>query len=430
MGVLNSASIISAQLEKVDKKLPLFFERKGPFYAQIGKKKGIVVSKKEMRIPAEMRPNGDFGQYDPDGGSFGRGGGPLWDDMTITVQHFKKVIEWTELADIGSDSSEKSVVQAVQRALSVAFDDFRKGLDAVAMTDGRGILGTITSVSTAGSVDTYTMTTDGFGAKLVVPGQKIMVVNFSSPTWTVRVGATSASKHIEVDSVDYANKTIKMKECVTSSGAGDYLVLAGAITSTGTTAPASVYGVPYHHSAASTGYWLGLDRATFPEIRCNNVDASSGSLALAHARLLVNRIMDRVGQGAVPQLQAWMHMCQKHAYEDMAQNIMQLNKAASSEGVNLYYGDNMQLAGAPVNIHPSWDKTRIDFVDLNNWGRVEMQPIKFHSQEGRRLFEVRDVTDGSVTTYTQSIVKGSMNFFTYNPATCGCISSLAVMSGY
>jgi hypothetical protein len=429
MGVLNNASVISAQIEKVDKKLPVFFDRKGPFYAELGKKTGIKVSNKEMRIPAEMRPNGSFGLYNPDGGSFGRGGGPVWDDMTITIKHFKKLIEWTELAEMGTDDSEKSVVKAVQDALSKAFDDFRKGLDSVVMTDGRGILATITSVSTAGSVDTYTLTTDGFGAKLVVPGQKIHVIGFSTPTWTKRVGATSASASLEIDSVDYVNKTFTLKECVTGSTAGDYIVLENAMAATGTTAPAATYGVPYFHSSASTGYYLGLDRATYPELRCNQVDASSGALSVAHARLLVNRIFDRKGEVA-GKLQAWMHMCQQHQYEDMAQNIMQINKAATAEGINLFFGNNMQLAGCPVKIHASWDKTRIDFVNLDSWGRVEMAPVRFHKSGSNTVFEVRDVTDGGLTTYLQSIVKASMNFLCYNPTECGYISGLATMTGY
>ena len=429
MAVLSNTTVISTEIEKVDKKLPTFFEREGPFYAKIAKKKGIPVSNKSMRIPAEIRPHGSFGQYDPDGGSLGRGGGPLWKDMTIAVKHFRKVIEWTHLADIGTDSSEKAVVQVVQKALATAFDDYRKGLDNSAMTDGRGILGTITSVDTTGSVDTYTMNTDGFGAKLMVPGQKVGVVLFSTPNYTCRVGGTSAKIYNEIASIDYPNKLVKMGENITTATAGDWLVQENAIAGSGTTAPSSVYGVPYHHSDASTGTWLGMDRALYPEIRCNRVTAS-GALSLTHARLAINKIFDRVGQSATPKLEAWMHMCQRHAYENMAQDIMRIDKTASEEGVNLYFGNNLQLAGCPVNIHPSWDKTRIDFVDLNNWGRVEMEPVKFFEQEGRRLFEVHDTTDGGLTTYTQSIVIGSMNFFTYNPATCAYISGLTVMSGY
>ena len=48
------------------------------------------------------------------------------------------------------------------------------------------------------------------------------------------------------------------------------------IVTDGITAPASLpglFGVPYHHSNASTGTWLGFCRSITPEISANRVNA-------------------------------------------------------------------------------------------------------------------------------------------------------------
>jgi hypothetical protein len=75
-----------------------------------------------------------------------------------------------------------------------------------------------------------------------------------------------------------------------------------------------LFGLPYHHSNASTGTWLGFNRATTPEIRANRVNAAGG-LALPFARLAINKIGDRIGMDTQIQVEAWMHPAQKQAYE-------------------------------------------------------------------------------------------------------------------
>ena len=58
-----------------------------------------------------------------------------------------------------------------------------------------------------------------------------------------------------------------------------------------------LYGVPYHHSNASTGTWLGFSRSTTPEIRANRVNAGGQALTLPLPRLAMNKIGNRTGNG-------------------------------------------------------------------------------------------------------------------------------------
>ena len=54
----------------------------------------------------------------------------------------------------------------------------------------------------------------------------------------------------------------------------------------------------------------------------------------------------------------------------------------------------MQLAGAPVTPSYNWDKTRIDFVVDEVWGRGEILPIGFYTTDGRKIFEIRGPSGG------------------------------------
>ena len=42
-----------------------------------------------------------------------------------------------------------------------------------------------------------------------------------------------------------------------------------------------------------------------------------------------------------------------------------------------------------VKPHFSWDKTRIDFIVDEVWGRAEILPIGFYTTDGRKIFEIR-----------------------------------------
>jgi hypothetical protein len=242
---------------------------------------------------------------------------------------------------------------------------------------------------------------------------------------TPSAGAALVGTAAQIDLVDPGTKTFRLKGAATSPIAGDRIVIEGLAGAN----PVALLGVPYHHNNASTGTWLGLDRAQFPEIRSNRV-AASGPLALAHARLALNRIGDRIGLDNGTKVQAWMHPCQVQAYEELGQLAQVVNRdgGGKSQALDLYF-DVQQLAGAPIRRSYSWDKTRIDFIVNEVWGRAEMNPPGFYEEEGRRLFELRGPS-GGVETATIFYIVASFNTFVNNPAATSYIDSLSVPAGY
>jgi hypothetical protein len=327
----------------------------------------------------------------------------------------KHALEWTKLVEWATDDRRKAVINAFQRTLASAMPEFRRQVDSQCMTAGDGVLATITTVTTGGGNDTYACTTDGFGVRLLRYDQPYSVYNAAL---SVLRGTSN------VNLIDYPNKTVR-GALIAATVATDRIVVAGPTT----TPPVWLNGVPYHHNNASVGSWLGLDRATNPEVRANRVTALSG-FSLPFARLALNKIGDRVGLDNKYKCDAWMHPCQQQAYEETGQLVSVIQKQAKEEGLNMYFNDNMQMAGAPVRVSYSWDRTRIDFIHKKLWKRAELHAPGFYkASDGRKMFEIRGAS-GGVAAADITYLCCSFNIYLANPAVGSYISDLSVPTGY
>lgn len=415
MAVVES-NVTALELERVLPKIATVFERDDMFYANIKKRNVEVISQRLMRVPLELRPGGSFQYFNPNGGDLGRGGGPQWDKATLNSVFVSENIEYTKLTQWATDNDRKAITQAVRKLTATALDELRRQIDGQLMQDGTGNVGTITVVSTTGGVDTYTLD-NTFGARLVRYGQTIQV--YDTTLATLRGKGT-------ITTWDVANNQIQVTPAIAGATATDILIVDGI--SSPTSLPA-LYGVPYQHSNASTGTWLGFNRATTPEIRSNRVNGNASALALPLPRLAINQIGNRVGLNNNFNPVAWMHPCQIQAYEEIGQAVIYINKQGSKpDDLDMYY-DDFQMAGAKTRKHYNWSKTRIDFVSDQIWGRGEVLPIGFYQTDGRRIFEIRS-SSGGVTTSDIFYMVNGMQVFVNNPAATAYIDNLAIPSGY
>jgi hypothetical protein len=410
------AQVAGTELEKVIPKVRVLFERDDKFYSNIKKRDVEKISNRQMRIPLEIRPGGSFQYFDADGGDLGRGGGPTFDKATVQCVFLSENIEYTKLTQWATDDPRKSVINAVRRLTATALDELRRQLDSQLMQPGTGVIGTVFSDTPAGGNNVIVLDSD-FGARLMRYGQEVQV--FDTTLATNRGSATITKWDVE-------NKTVELTPQIAGVVQNDVIVTKGI------TAPASLpalYGVPYHHSNASTGTWLGFSRAATPEIRSNRVNAAGAALTLPLPRLAINKIGNRVGLENSFKPVAWMHPAQKQAYEEIGQLVSIIQKSAKSEGLDLYFGDNMQMAGAPVKVSFNWNTSRIDFVVDDVWGRGEILPVGFYTTDGRKIFEIRGASGGVATADIFYMVVG-MQTFVSNPAATAYIDDLAVPSGY
>jgi hypothetical protein len=417
---MTESQIVAAELERVDPRVPLLFERDSMFYANIEKRPVEVVSARDMRIPLEIRPGGYFGYFDTAGGDMGRGAGPQFEKALISTVNFRYAVEWHKKTQWATDDARKSVVNAVRHLLAVSMKEFRRMVDANLMTKGDGVLATV-SATGAGTTVICAGAGDGYGVRLLRIGQKINF--YSADLLTSHTPLESDER--EITSIDADAKSFVY------SGAAIVAVVAGVkVVSSGLrgASPVGILGVPYHHDNSSSGAWLSLSRATFPEVRAGRI-AASGALALPHARRALNKIGERLGLENGIKMRAWMHPCQVQQYEGIAQLLMQIDKQPSAmQGADTYF-EMKQLAGVPIQQHFNWDKTRIDYVVDEIWGRAEMHKAGFYEEEGRRMFEARG-SSGGVAAATMFYLVASFNTFINNPPASVYISDLTIPTGY
>jgi hypothetical protein len=413
---LVESQVTALELERVIPKIRTLFDRDDKFYANIKKRDVEKISNRQMRVPLELRPGGSFQYFNPDGGDLGRGGGPTFDKAVLTAVFTSENIEYTKLAQWATDDDRKSIVNGVRRLVATAMDELRRQLDAQMMQAGDGVIGTVTTDTPAGGSNVITLTTDGFGARLMRYGQTVQVFDTTL--------ATNRGSGV-ITNWDVEGKTISITPQIAGVVATDKIVTNGI--SAPTSLPA-LFGVPYHHSNASTGTWLGFSRSTTPEIRANRVNAASAALTLPLPRLAINKIGNRIGIDNDFAPNAWMHPAQKAAYEEIGQLVSTIFKKPSEESLNMYF-DGMQMAGASVKTSFNWDRTRIDFVTDSVWGRGEILPIGFYKTDGRNIFEIRGSSGGVATAEIFYMVCGFQTFVN-NPAGCSYIDNLAVPSGY
>lgn len=412
---LTESQVTGLELERVLPKLRTLFERDKKFFNKIKKRDVEKISNRQMRIPLELRAGGSFQYFQADGGDLGRGGGPYFDKATLQAVFMSLNIEYTKLSQWATDDDRKAIISTVRRLTATAFDEFERQLDAQMMQPGTGQLGTITTVSTSAGVDTYTCTTDGFGVNLTRYGQTIQVYD---PTLATLRGSGT------ITFWDKPNKQIQVTPA-TGAQNGDVIVVNGI--SSPSSSPA-LFGVPYHHNNSSSGTWLGFNRSTTPEIRSNGVNANSSGFSLPLARLAINLIGNRVGIDENFKPEAWMHPCQKAAYEGVGQLVSVIYKEPKEEALDMYF-DKMQMAGAPVHESFQWDKTRIDFIEEEVWGRGEILPLGFYTTDGRKTFELRGPTGGVMAADIFYMVIGTQTFVN-NPAATAYIFGLTVPTGY
>jgi hypothetical protein len=418
----NEAAVNALEIERVRPVVRAAFdEDSGMFYGSLKKKTPEVISNRDMRILLKIRPGGKFRHYNPDGGNYGRGSGAQFEKAVIGVQHLLEAVEWTDLSDMATDTQRKAVLSSFKDNLATALEELQRNVDSLCMTDGTGVLGTAGAYAVGtgtGGGDIITMNSDGFRAHLLRFDQDVNIYNAA-----LTVNRTAGAERT-INFHDVANHIIHVTPSLATGIATDKIVISGVSA----TPPVSVFGVPYHYSSASTGTWLGLNRATTPEIRANRV-AAGGALALPFARLAMNKVGDRMGSKMrKKRYTAWTHPAQAAQYEALATAVTSLQQMPAGKSIDMYYGDNMQLAGAPLKLHYSWDRTRIDFID-DGFGRAEMRAADFIKKNGKHIFEGRG-TDGGLAAYNLLYPALSFNLFHENPAEAVYIDTLSIPSGY
>lgn len=427
MPAQSGSSVLALELEKVRDKVPLLYERDDLFLKLLQVRGDVEkVSARLMRLPLQLIPGGKAGAFNPDAGDLGRGSGTVYDVAQVTPQFFKIGIEFTKLVEWATNTKEKAVENAVKREVKNAMAQFRAFLDKILQTSGNGVIGTIGTVT--GQV--LTMNTAP-GAALVYLGQDVQVYDTTLTTnrGTFTVGAAdpiSTTQTITADpSTPLPGGTI----------ATDVLVYAGLSGAQ----PTGIFGIPYHQNNATTGTWLNLNRATYPQqLRTSRVNAGGAALTPGNVRLSYNLIrkslgVEQAGNGGKPaKILAYGPVEQEHAWENLGITVSQIIKESGqgrANDVDMLFTGQKSMGGAPFKASINASQTRVDFFDLSHWGRAEILPIDYINWGGQTNWPVYGASGGLSAAELFYIGTG-FQVWNDSPRSGAFIDTLARPSGY
>ena len=422
MPAMSNSQIVALQLEKVRDKIPLLYERDDILLAMIQQRGDVEkVSTRNMRLPLQLIPGGKAGSYNADGGDLGRGSGTTYDVAQVTPIFYRFAVEITKLVEYASNAREKAIENAAKREVANGMKQFRSFLDKLVQTAGNGVLGTIGSISGA----TFTMNVPS-GAALVYPGQTIQIYD-TTLTTNRNVAASVVTTVQSADPI--SAQTIVVDNVPAGTVAGDVIVHDGL---TGAQ-PVSLFGVKYHQNNATTGTWLNLNRATYPnQLATPRVNAGNAALVPSHVRLAINKVRKALGTNQVGKLIAYTSLEQEHAWENLGITISQVIKEGGggrASDLDLLFTGQKTMSGVPIKSSINADQTRVDFLDLSHWGRAVMKDIDYYEVGGQTVFPIYGASGGLAASFIFYFDVG-MQIWNDSPRSGSFVDALARPSGY
>src|SRR5467141_1790837 len=419
----NNAQTIALQLEKVRDKVPLLYERDDVLLSMIQARGDVEkVSSRNMRLPLQVNPGGKAGSYSPDGGDLGRGSGSQYDVAQVSPIFFRFAVEITKLVEYASSAREKAIENAVKREIANGMKQFRAFLDKVSQTAGNGVLGTISAIN--GS--TFTVAIPA-GAALVYVGQTIQIYD---PTLTTNrnIAASVVSSVTAADPIS-ATQTITVDNVPASTAVNDVIVHDGLTGSQ----PVSLFGIKYHQNNATTGTWLNLNRATYPQqLQTPRVNAANAALVPGHVRLAINKVRKALGINQLGKLIAYTSVEQEHAWENLGITVSQIVKegpGGRASDLDMLFSGKKTMSGIPIKSSVNADQTRVDFLDLSHWGRAVMKDIDYFEVGGQTVFPIYGASGGIAASFIFYFDTG-FQLWSDSPRSGSYIDGLARPSGY
>lgn len=411
-----NAATVALQLEKVRDKLPLLYERDDILLTMIQQRGDVEkVSSRQMRLPLQTQSGGVAGQATMDGDDLGRGSGTTYNFATVSPIFFRFATEITKLVEYATNASEKAIENAAKKEIKNSMAQFRAFLDKLLNTSGNGVMATLGALSAGSTWNT----TSPFFAQLLYWGQQVSVYD---TTLTIK-RATEPT----ITAIDPDTGFVTFDANPAGMIATDVLLPSGLSGAS----PVSLFGLPYHQSNAATGTWLGLNRASLPQIRSPQVNAANAGLVSAYPRLALNLIRRRLGINQLGKVIAYMELAQQHAWEQLqiSMTTIMRTQASDSQKDVLLSQDPGAMAGAKVVGSINANPTRIDFLDLSHWGRAVMKDIDFYEVGGQTMFPIYGASGGLAAAYIFYYVL-AMQVWNDNPRAGSYIQALAKPAGY
>lgn len=441
--------VVSAQIEKVRNKLETYFESSDQISGLI-KKAGddkVQVSRYLYRIPLQLYRGGTFTKYVADGGAFATGSGMKISHLTAGYFNTDLAYKITDEQQETSGASAQSAVNVFQKTLADAMVEAQVIDDIAFHTDGSGKLTGASSAKPSGTQLTFAGNTDYLGVGRLREGMYVDV-------WDSAGANKRANGPYKIETIDYGNKIVTFASAPTGLTSTDLLAFAGmdaygpatlvgnsstwpgggTTSASGLTGDSFRHGFPYANDATTSNYYLGRLKSSMPQLMPTAVNASSSGLVFQHVNLVLDGIVQRRDKDVVKGLIGIAHMAQRTQVFNIGIAISNWQRGGSDKSIdvmpsNLGYDQTFDVCGVPCHISKRADRSRLDFINPKNWGRVQTHDTKFKEVGGQTVFPVRDANGALNAAVEFHIIQG-YDFVCYDPGAAGYCYGLSLPTGY
>lgn len=377
-----ASQVITAQAERVVKKLPKWFALADTFINKIDRELPKEhVSERDLRIPVLLSTGGRPGYVNPEMGSFGRGSYQDTQVMTTTFFPLRFAVEFPLLAEAATDEEGKSQLNVFKGALKDAIPTFADFMDRLFFNaDSTATLAQATAQTTTGGNTVYTCDFSRGVSGLRV-GEYYQV--YSNDLVTPRASGVG----IKLIDVNTDLNTATFNGTIASAAATDKICFEGWGN---VASPPGPNGLRTFHSTASSGSLLGLSRSLYSGLLPNMRDASQSLPTFQMGQQMLHKLYKRraISQGLPKGMVAVMNTNQQANIRRQVQDIanFDLAKGKMNEDIMPKMDMNFTFAGCPAMTHLHAPEDRIDYINLKNWGYAEMRKVTFWTVNGNRFF--------------------------------------------
>lgn len=419
-GPLNEARIDALLKERYRKAVPQMYESAKTFCARLKKREDVeLVGRRTIRAAKKMKPGGQFRTFNPDGGDLGRGSGASYEFTTMTTLPLLLALEKTKQAMWETEQSELAIKNAVREQLEDGVDEFATHVDRHLMTSGNGVLFTVAS----GGTTVNPVGTTPIRSRFIRENNNYTVYD---TTITTNRGM------VTVDLNDKTTGTLTLinspvNPVVANMINGD-VFLVDNITGA---SPAWIQGLRYHTSSAATGFWMGMNRANFPDIRSVVINAG-GPLMPTHFRQLKNRMALLRDDCFKTGSWSWFFgPAQQQAYEELSLQITTRRRQGTQrEGPEMLDNvDELVIDGMEGLVSSNADPSIIDLVRWDNWWRGETVEFGLYTVDEIDTFPIYGASGGIAASDVMYFVQMAQ-WGVDDPRMGGAITGLTLPTGY
>lgn len=443
MSAVQEAAVQAIELDAFSPKLEQLIFKDDSIYSFFKRMSKVVpasqstaagsTARPSIRVPFRVQSGSPIQQGTGDGDRLGTPSGSTLAAFNLSPVFLSSVCGISWLAEYATRGAKRSEYGYSVRAeeLKNSFDSTMQGISALCSSDGTGALDSIPSTATVSSNSgsgAQTSFISGLNSANSFQDQQVVEI-FPTEGGSSRGLAT-------ISYVDGPTNTLFFSTVLPSTGGatavGDFIYVSGAAA-----VGASILGLRYWHSAATSGFLAGVNRALYPNrLTTPTINLNGGAVTAS----LSHRAETLLGRALGPKNPA-IESAEWVTGPEMAQSIASLYYNVLIANAQDVKGDaaldmgkrdySATFGNRKLNVSWTYDNFsagRLDLVCPEAWTMFEMSPLELYQYGGpggSTVFPILDST-GNVLTSNQFSYVTSFNLALGNPRAALFVTNAAV----